>query len=86
MPERPNVLSLITDHTSPGGIDELYDLDSDPHERVNLAEDPACRDVLVDMVKRMWCRMEEIGDESLFNTHYATLRTAPIGPLSITED
>jgi arylsulfatase A-like enzyme len=71
---------------SPGGIDELYDLNSDPHERINLAGDPARRDVLVDMVKRMWRRMEAIGDESLFNTHYATLRTAPVGPLSIAAD
>jgi len=33
------------------------------------------------MVKRMWHKMKEIGDDSLFNTHYATLRTAPVGPL-----
>jgi hypothetical protein len=35
------------------------------------------------MVKRMWRKMAEIGDESLFNTQYATLRTAPIGPGAI---
>jgi len=29
--------------------------------------------------------MRDIGDESLFRTHYATLRTAPIGPESIAE-
>jgi len=68
---------------SPGGVDELYNLASDPHERHNLAEDPAHREVLIDMCKRMWRKMKEIGDESLFNTHYATLRTAPIGPLSV---
>jgi arylsulfatase A-like enzyme len=70
---------------SPGGIDELYDLASDPHERVNLADDPAHRDTLHDMVKRMWRRMKDIGDKSLFNTQYATLRTAPIGPLAVEE-
>jgi arylsulfatase A-like enzyme len=68
---------------SPGGVDELYNLAADPHERHNLAADPAHRDVLIDMCKRMWRKMKAIGDESLFNTGYATLRTAPIGPLSI---
>jgi arylsulfatase A-like enzyme len=67
---------------SPGGIDELYNLVEDPCERTNLAEDPTCRDVLIDMTKRMWRKMETIGDDSLFNTHYATLRTAPVGPLA----
>ena len=65
---------------SPGGIDELYNLAEDPDERTNLADDPAYRDVLLEMAKRMWRKMEQIGDVSLFNTHYATLRTAPIGP------
>jgi len=68
---------------SPGGVDELYNLADDPHERVNLAADAARRPVLEDMARRMWRKMKAIGDESLFNTNYATLRTAPIGPLSI---
>jgi arylsulfatase A-like enzyme len=68
---------------TPGGIDELYNLTDDPHERNNLAGDARHRDRLIDMCKRMWRKMKQIGDESLFNTHYATLRTAPIGPLSI---
>ena len=67
---------------SPGGMDELYQLADDPFERKNLAVDPQHHDVLVDMAKRMWRKMERIGDESLLNTHYTTLRTAPIGPLS----
>ncbi len=68
---------------SPGGVDELYHLPEDPNETRNLAGDPAHRGVLIDMCKRMWRRMKAIGDESLFNTHYGTLRTAPVGPLSI---
>ena len=68
---------------SPGGIDELYNLAYDPHERVNLADNPDHREALIEMTKRMWRKMEEIGDNSLFNTQYATLRTAPIGPGSI---
>ena len=70
---------------SPGGIDELYNLADDPHETLNLAEDEAHRETLRDMVKRMWRKMRDIGDVSLFGTHYATLRTAPIGPESIGE-
>ena len=40
---------------------------------------------LHDMLHRMWAKMAAIGDDSLFNTHYATLRTAPLGPLAIEE-
>lgn len=68
---------------SPGGIDELYNLAEDPHEEHNLAGRPEYQDRVVDMCKRMWRKMKEIGDESLFNTHYATLRTAPVGPHAI---
>jgi arylsulfatase A-like enzyme len=71
---------------SPGGIDELYNLFEDPHERVNLADVPEHRETLMDMTKRMWRKMKAIGDNSLFNTHYATLRTAPVGPNSISEE
>lgn len=66
---------------SPGGVDELYNLAEDLHEQKNLALDPAYRNTLVDMAKRMWCHMERIGDNSLIKTHYPTLRTAPVGPL-----
>ncbi|MDH7570507.1 MAG: sulfatase-like hydrolase/transferase [Armatimonadota bacterium] len=71
---------------SPGGVDELYNLADDPHERHNLAEEPAARNTLHAMVRRMWRRMRQIGDESLFNTQYATLRTAPIGPDSVRDE
>ncbi len=61
---------------SPGGVDELYHLADDPCEQKNLAADPQHHGQMIDMVKRMWRKMEQIGDESLFNTHYCTLRTA----------
>ena len=66
---------------TPGGVDELYHLADDPHEERNLAANPDHRDILIDMVKRMWRKMEQIGDTSLLTTHYNTLRAAPIGPL-----
>ncbi len=71
---------------TPGGMDELYNLADDPHEVQNLADDPEHRGVLEEMCMRMWRKMKEIGDVSLFNTQYATLRTAPIGPLSIQQE
>jgi choline-sulfatase len=71
---------------SPGGVDELCNLADDPHEELNLASDPAHRDRLESMCRRMWRKMREIGDDSLFNTHYATLRTAPVGPWSVRDE
>ena len=65
---------------SPGGRDELYNLDDDPLERHNLADDAAHRPKLLEMTRRMWARMQAIGDDSLLKTQYATLRTAPVGP------
>jgi len=68
---------------NPGGVDELYHLADDPHEQTNLAPDPAHRDTLIEMTKRMWRKMDAIGDVSLFGTHYATLRTAAVGPNAV---
>ena len=65
---------------SPGGIDELYNLQQDPHECNNRIDDPACQPVVEEMCRRMWQKMREIGDDSLYGTQYATLRTAPVGP------
>ena len=65
---------------SPAGVDELYHLKDDPFEENNLAADARYRGVLETMVAHMWRKMEQIGDESLLNTDYATLRVAPFGP------
>jgi arylsulfatase A-like enzyme len=70
---------------SPGGVDELYDLAGDPCERKNLAADPRYHERLVAMAQRMWRTMARIGDESLLDSEYLTLRTAPIGPQSLRE-
>ncbi len=66
---------------SPGGVDELYDLAVDPNELRNLASDPNNHERLIDMCTRMWKKAKDIGDDSLVNSNYETLRTAPIGPL-----
>lgn len=62
-------------------FDELYNLDDDPQEMVNLADDPAYEPQLYAMTKLMWRFVKETGDHSLLNTHYPVLRVAPYGPL-----
>ena len=67
---------------NPGGIDELYNLGDDPFELNNLANKSKHQHILKDMARHMWRKMESIGDTTLLNTGYPSLRTAPIGPLS----
>jgi len=67
---------------SPGGVDELYDLSTDPGERRNRAADPECRPVLEDLFHALWRQIDAIDDDSFRNSHYPTLRTAPFGPMS----
>ena len=59
-------------------FDELYDLRSDPHEMRNLAADPAYRDVLHEMVRRMW-RFAYRERDTAINS-YVTIGLAPWGP------
>jgi arylsulfatase A-like enzyme len=61
-------------------FDELYDLEADPHEMTNLAEDPAYADVLREMATRMWKRIRETGDFNMVNSHYGMFRYGPVGP------
>jgi arylsulfatase A-like enzyme len=67
---------------NPAGVDELYDLGSDPHETENLAvdPDPATQERIEDMTSRLFAELRESGDETLCNTDYPTLRYAPVGP------
>ena len=60
--------------------DELYDLESDPHELTNLAGDPAYANILGEMVERMWARIRKIGDQNMLGSNYGSLRFAPRGP------
>ncbi len=65
-------------------FDELYDLENDPFETVNLAARPEHRARVEQMTARMWARMRETGDQSLMNTGYPILRIAAVGPESKT--
>jgi arylsulfatase A-like enzyme len=59
-------------------FDELYDLRTDPHEMVNLADDPAYDEVKHDLVRRMWTFAAKEAD-MIFN-QYGTVALAPWGP------
>ena len=45
-----------------GQMDELYELAADPYELRNLIGDPACKDVLVDMRRRLSAWQRKTGD------------------------
>src|SRR5690606_25756602 len=50
--------------------DELYDLQRDPHELVNLAKDPGSQDVLREMAVAMWRVAKDTGDDTLAEAEY----------------
>jgi hypothetical protein len=43
-------------------VDELYDLEVDPNEMTNCIGDPAYRDVLDEMIGRMWQHIGDLDD------------------------
>lgn len=59
-------------------FDELYDLHNDPRETVNLAQDSNYRDVIQELVARMWRFAVREKDEIIFNP-YGTVALAPWG-------
>ncbi|MEX2501347.1 MAG: sulfatase-like hydrolase/transferase [Trueperaceae bacterium] len=66
--------------------DELYDLEGDPHERVNLANDPGHAGLLRELAARMWRIVRETGDDTLGDAQYGMFRFAPVGPEAATPD
>ena len=56
--------SMLGEHAKPLP-EELYDLENDPLEQHNLAEDPAHKEVLADMRRRMQEMMERTGSPLL---------------------
>ena len=51
------------------GQDELYDLENDPYEMTNLADDPAHARAVEDMRARLWAWMQETGDSAATGFH-----------------
>ena len=59
-------------------IDELYDLEADPHEMRNLIDRPEMADVIRQMYGKMWEHAYE-SEDTIFN-QYVTVATAEWGP------
>lgn len=60
--------------------DELYDLEADPHERRNLAADPAHAATLRALAARLWGIVRDTDDRTLGDAQYGMFRFAPVGP------
>jgi len=58
--------------------DELYDLKNDPHETRNVVDDPANREVVSRMMRRIWRFAHETGDTCI--NPYIMVRFAQYGP------
>ena len=63
---------------NPADVDELYDLQKDPYEMINLADCPEMEQVKHDLYVKMWREAADVGD-IIFN-QYFTVAAAPIGP------
>lgn len=61
-------------------FDELYDLEADPAELHNLADDPAHADVVRRLAGRMWKIARDTGDDTLTGAQDGTYRYLPVGP------
>jgi arylsulfatase A-like enzyme len=63
-------------------FDELYDLEKDPHEMTNLAQDPTYEEVKRRLVDALW---EWVGktEDVIFNA-YPTVALVPYGPIEKT--
>ena len=61
-------------------FDELYNLDDDPYELKNLANDPQYEPEIKRLMAYAWKVIEETGDAPLANSMYYSLRLAPYGP------
>ena len=61
-------------------FDEMYNLEDDPGEMNNLAEQADYTDQLRAMTALMWQKIEATGDHSLARSNYPPLRVAPYGP------
>lgn len=61
-------------------FDELYNLDEDPHEMHNLANDPAQQQRLEDMMTEVWSYVRKTGDRAILESHYFSMRMGCVGP------
>jgi arylsulfatase A-like enzyme len=64
-------------------FDELYDLQADPDEMKNLADDPTCAALKHELARRMWVLARAEGDAA--TNPYITVGLAPVGPGAVAE-
>ncbi len=60
--------------------DELYDLEKDPFEKCNLADDPNYQEKKEDLCRLLWKRVIETDDWSFRDAQYCMHRILPCGP------
>ena len=60
--------------------DELYDLEKDPHELNNVADQADYLEVKKQLCAKMWQKIIETDDMSLADAGYFLMRFAPVGP------
>jgi len=60
--------------------DELYNLDQDPSEMINLAARPEHAVTVDRMTRLIWNKIRETGDRTLLEAHYYSMRFATVGP------
>ncbi len=63
---------------NPVDIDELYDLENDPYELHNLADDPKIQDIKREMYVKLWENAYK-SEDTIFNG-YPTVSVADLGP------
>ncbi len=61
-------------------FDEMYDLEADPAELNNVAENPSYAAAKQEMLKGIWTKIHETGDRTLANAHYCVMRIFDLGP------
>jgi arylsulfatase A-like enzyme len=61
-------------------IDELYHLEKDPYEMINIINNPENDKELRQISRFMWQRMKDTNDHSMVNSHYPIIRVAQYGP------
>lgn len=66
-------------------FDELYNLADDPHETKNLAPEPAHRDRCVELMTKIWQKIQCTDDRTLWETHYFSMRLGCVGPGAVTD-
>jgi arylsulfatase A-like enzyme len=60
----------LTVYDDPAGFGELYDLDEDPNEQVNLFDDPARQNIRNELMEKLLHRVISLADTSPLATHH----------------